>query len=277
VGRCKKAARLVVAFYPDETDVRRAFAHVNLGEILYYAGELDSAAACLEEATRRLADAEPSTVVTQMLLHGHGHLAAVRADLGELDQAERSAAEVERMIRGARQEESPWGMLVHVARGKLLELRGDLASAETALGRAEVHARRISWPLELAHVLLVLARLKHRVRKHDEARSLAREVREVLRSCPDPGVLRDLLARTERSLQLAPRPPGPPLALDVELSERELTVLRLLAGDLSQREIGSELYVSFNTVKAHVKSIFRKLGVSRRADAVARARELGLL
>ena len=50
-----------------------------------------------------------------------------------------------------------------------------------------------------------------------------------------------------------------------------------LAGELSQREIGSQLYVSFNTVKSHTRSIFRKLGVTTRADAVSRGRELGLL
>ena len=55
-----------------------------------------------------------------------------------------------------------------------------------------------------------------------------------------------------------------------DLSERELTVLRLLASDLSEREIAAELYLSFNTVHSHVKSIYRKLGVSSRAEAVAR-------
>jgi LuxR family maltose regulon positive regulatory protein len=62
-----------------------------------------------------------------------------------------------------------------------------------------------------------------------------------------------------------------------ELSERELEVLRLLPGSLSQREIAAELYVSFNTIRTHTRVIFRKLGVTSRAEAVARARELGLL
>jgi LuxR family maltose regulon positive regulatory protein len=62
-----------------------------------------------------------------------------------------------------------------------------------------------------------------------------------------------------------------------ELSERELGVLRLLASDLTQREIGHELYLSLNTVKSHTRSIFRKLGVSGREQAVARARELELI
>jgi LuxR family maltose regulon positive regulatory protein len=63
----------------------------------------------------------------------------------------------------------------------------------------------------------------------------------------------------------------------VELTERELSVLRLLPGELSQREIGDALYVSLNTVKSHARSIYRKLDVDTRDAAVARARSIGLL
>jgi LuxR family transcriptional regulator, maltose regulon positive regulatory protein len=62
-----------------------------------------------------------------------------------------------------------------------------------------------------------------------------------------------------------------------DFSEREIDVLRLLGGALSQREIGDALFISFNTVKTHSKSIYRKLGVGQRIDAVARARELDLI
>ena len=61
------------------------------------------------------------------------------------------------------------------------------------------------------------------------------------------------------------------------LTERELRVLRLLASDLSERDIGRELYVSHNTVHSHVRSIYRKLGVSSRARALERTRELRIL
>lgn len=63
----------------------------------------------------------------------------------------------------------------------------------------------------------------------------------------------------------------------VELSSRELEVLRLLARGDSNEDIASTLYISVNTVKSHVKSIFLKLGVAHRAEAVARAMRLGLL
>jgi LuxR family maltose regulon positive regulatory protein len=61
------------------------------------------------------------------------------------------------------------------------------------------------------------------------------------------------------------------------LSERELEVLRLLAAGLSYREIAEELYVSINTVKAHTKNIYSKLGVHGRMQAAQRATELELL
>ena len=76
------------------------------------------------------------------------------------------------------------------------------------------------------------------------------------------------------------RPAGLPTApapLVVPLSEREQVVLRYLSSRLSAGEIADELYVSLNTVKTHIKSIYRKLDTNRRWDAVKRARQLQLL
>jgi LuxR family maltose regulon positive regulatory protein len=61
------------------------------------------------------------------------------------------------------------------------------------------------------------------------------------------------------------------------LSARESEVLRFLPTMMSNADIASELFVSVNTVKTHVKSIYRKLDVTRRQDAVRRARQLHLL
>jgi LuxR family maltose regulon positive regulatory protein len=61
------------------------------------------------------------------------------------------------------------------------------------------------------------------------------------------------------------------------LSERERTVLRYLPTMLTFGEIGSELYISVNTTKSHVRNIYRKLGAAGRRDAVMRARQLRLL
>ncbi|MFD3735788.1 LuxR C-terminal-related transcriptional regulator [Streptomyces sp. NPDC058632] len=71
-------------------------------------------------------------------------------------------------------------------------------------------------------------------------------------------------------------PPGVQEPVE-ELSGRERDVLRRLARMMTTEEIAADLYVSVNTVKTHLKSVYRKLGVNRRADAVRRARALRLL
>lgn len=61
------------------------------------------------------------------------------------------------------------------------------------------------------------------------------------------------------------------------LSAREAEVLRYLATHMTSTEIAAQLFISANTVRFHIKNICSKLGVHSRADAVDRARELGVL
>jgi LuxR family maltose regulon positive regulatory protein len=61
------------------------------------------------------------------------------------------------------------------------------------------------------------------------------------------------------------------------LSQRELDVLRLVSQGCSNREISQRLVLALDTVKGHNRRIYEKLQVQRRTEAVARARELGLL
>jgi len=61
------------------------------------------------------------------------------------------------------------------------------------------------------------------------------------------------------------------------LTAREIELLRLVAAGLSNQEIAEKLVIAVGTVKAHTASIYGKLDVRSRTQAVARARELGLL
>jgi len=76
---------------------------------------------------------------------------------------------------------------------------------------------------------------------------------------------------------------GGPFALNTEslrqigMTPREHEILGLIAGGLSNREIGEKLFVSENTVKTHSARLFDKLGVSRRIQAVQEGRNLGLI
>jgi LuxR family maltose regulon positive regulatory protein len=88
-----------------------------------------------------------------------------------------------------------------------------------------------------------------------------------------PGTITDLTGAVVRE----PATPAAPRQVGVDpLTERELTILRHLRSMMSTAEIASMLCVSANTVKTHVKNVYRKLGVSRRRDAVRRAQEVGL-
>jgi LuxR family maltose regulon positive regulatory protein len=102
---------------------------------------------------------------------------------------------------------------------------------------------------------------------------LHHEAQRAVRSCADPGILRELLSRLERRLRLTPRRHEHGAPAPETLTDAELAILGLLRSELSQREIGAELYVSLNTVKSHTRSIYRKLGVATREEAVKRARE----
>ena len=99
------------------------------------------------------------------------------------------------------------------------------------------------------------------------------EIDSILMRRPDLGALVARVAEFEAALSLAAEP-------DVKtagLTDAELRVLPLLATHLSFREIGERLYVSRNTIKTQAISVYRKLGVSSRSEAVDRAAQLGLV
>jgi LuxR family maltose regulon positive regulatory protein len=105
------------------------------------------------------------------------------------------------------------------------------------------------------------------------ARTIIREAEAVFRHRPDLGILRAHLDELKSMVQDAPAA-APGMST---LTTAELRLLPLLATHLSFPEIGERLYVSRHTVKSQAISIYRKLGVSSRSEAVSRAGDLGLL
>ncbi len=92
------------------------------------------------------------------------------------------------------------------------------------------------------------------------------------------GYLNKLIAAFTRSVELTPPTTDNRKPEMIEpLSQRELEVLRLIALGLSNREISERLFLALSTVKGHARIIFDKLQVQNRTEAVAHARELGLL
>ncbi len=81
----------------------------------------------------------------------------------------------------------------------------------------------------------------------------------------------------ERFDAQAPRAAGPADAVSVPLTDSERAVLRFLPSHMTNEEISQALFLSINTVKTHLRSAYRKLGVNSRREAIARGRRLGLL
>ena len=81
---------------------------------------------------------------------------------------------------------------------------------------------------------------------------------------------------TDTSLPFLP-PTIPGTTIEIALSDRELEVLNHIAEGRTNPEIAEVLFLSPNTIKTHVSNIYRKLDVERRAQAVARAKELKIL
>lgn len=137
---------------------------------------------------------------------------------------------------------------------------------------------------------LPLAELEGCVRLFvDEGEPMQRLLRQVVSRDRTPGYVSRLLAafhieheteyETERGSKapLTEPPSLSPQPLLEPLKEREISILRLIAAGLSNREIADELYLSVNTIKAYTSQIYGKMGVKKRAEAVARAHELGIL
>ena len=103
------------------------------------------------------------------------------------------------------------------------------------------------------------------------------EVGQLLRSLPVGNPLdsyvKELIAMSDATV--APNRPTAPGT--VALSPREFTVLRFLASRLTQREIADDLFVSVNTLKSHIRSLYQKLGVQSRVAAVERGHAAGLI
>jgi LuxR family maltose regulon positive regulatory protein len=109
----------------------------------------------------------------------------------------------------------------------------------------------------------------------DEGRPMAQLLSEAAVQGIRPGDVAKLLAAFESEKQTPPVKSSQSLV--EPLSQRELEVLQLIAQGLSNDEIGKRLFLALDTIKGHNRRIYDKLQVQRRTEAIARARELGLL
>jgi LuxR family transcriptional regulator, maltose regulon positive regulatory protein len=272
IGPMRVAAAQAITLEPDPASPWHALAQATYATALYWAGDLDTAAAQAERAL----SAPASVGIIRMLALAILSLVAIdEAQPARAEQLARSARDI--LAEGhSGLGSAPQSSLAYTATGAVFAHHGHLVQARRDFERA-LRMRRSQpglSPWATVEILVRLAPVLSALGDRPEAVALAHEARLLLASAPDGADAQ--LARLDRlERRLAGPPPGMPPG--DSLTERELAVLRLLRGTLPLREIGQELNLSQNTIKTHAKAIYRKLGVSSRQDAIARGRDAGLL
>ena len=166
--------------------------------------------------------------------------------------------------------------LVCAVQARVALHRGDAVAARMALVAAQRTRPRLTYaqPHMAVQARLELARVHLALGDTAAARTLLREIDDLLKKRPRLGTL----VGEAQALRARLSKDRTPSALGASsLTTAELRVLPLLATHLSFPEIGAELFLSPNTIKSQAISLYRKLGVATRSQAVARSRDLALL
>lgn len=266
VAASLEAARAVVTHASSASPAARALAATAFAYWLLLSGREHEALPVAREALH--GPFSPTVPLVWSLQHAVASLAA--GGLGDDVVSGALARQAVEIVGRSRHDETPRAALAWIAYGAACARAGARPAAETALARAVTLTDTRALALERALALIVQASVA-RTRDVGKADQALAEAHELVNAAEHPGFLADLLASND------PRPAARLRRAHETVSDAELRVLRLLPTRLTQREIGRELYLSFNTVKTHTRSLYRKLSVDSRRDAVARARELRLI
>ena len=239
---------------------------------LFFAGELDEASAVAVRTLEHPAieRAVPSLVVARSTL------ALVAIERGRLASARGHAEKAKAAVGRIGTSRSWLGANASAALGALLAAEGNLVEAEHELASAERFFRDEVATLHHTWLLVLLARVRLRRGRLAEAEATLRSAKEALGELSDSGPAPALAGEVEQELAAASGRASRGQLLEPP-SEAELAVLRLLASDLTNRQIGERLFLSPNTIRSHKRALYHKLGVHSRTDAIARATALGLL
>jgi LuxR family maltose regulon positive regulatory protein len=230
-----------------------------------------------DRADRVLADAVE--VGTQA-----GALPAVAAALAERclvaiqdhdwHRAERFADQAHTIVQDGQLDDYVLSAVVYAVAARTAAHRGEAERAQRQLARAARLRPQLSYatPHLAVQTLLELGRAYLALGDAAGAKVTLREANDVLQRRPDLGTLPKEADELQSQLDTIHEQ----LMEASSLTRAELRLLPLLFTHLTFQEIGERLYITRNTVKAHAVSIYRKLGVSSRSQAVARAQQLGL-
>jgi LuxR family maltose regulon positive regulatory protein len=209
-----------------------------------------------------------STALAALSLIGAAH--------GRAHESDDHARRAQEVVAAHGLDEHVTSAYVYAACARAALLRGQRSIVERNVERADRLVGGLTWSLPwlAAPARLELVELHLGLGNPARARELLDELDEILAHRPSLGVVQGRAARLRHDLDAGRSTSGDWASL---LTAAELRLLPLLAGHLSFREIAERLSISRNTVKTQAIAVYRKLNVSSRSQAVARARELGIL
>lgn len=190
-----------------------------------------------------------------------------------VDQAEDWANRAQAIVEEQRWSDLPTAGWSLAALGAAFARWGRTEEANSRLTSGLSRLRGGAHSLILVQVLLALVPVRRALGSIGEARALLAEARALVDACVDPGTYGNRVFELTRSLT----PSYQRIGGADSLTERELEVLQLFDKGLSQRQVAATLYLSYNTVHSHARSIYRKLGVFSRPEAIRKGHDLGLL
>ena len=272
VGAAVEHGRRAVAAAREGADVLSVAVFASLAQALFFAGDLEeSRRAAIEAVERADAPDVPSGYVGSL-----GLLALLDAEQGRTESAEAWARQAMDFAEERFQADSWVASPARLGVALACAATGRLDEGEREALRGE-HLRRAPQPtVGHAHALLVLAQIRVSRSRLSRAAGDLERAQRMIAEFPDPGRLPEMAAAVGEALAQA----GSNVASFQPIeqpSPAELAVLRGLAAGLSRREIGERLYISLNTVKTHVRALYRKLGATSQTAAVARGEALGLV
>ena len=264
------AAARAAELAPDDSPWR-SFACLFEGMALRLRGDSDSAREQLEDGARRGVALAP---VSQALCLGQLTLLAI--DEGDWDEAEGRAAIARAQVDRVGLEEFPLSALVFAASAVAHAHTSRPQASERDARQAErlLHELGAFTPWYAAQCQIALAWAALRLSDAARARRLLVEAARGLRGLASETAAHASLRACQEQIEIV----SAARAEDAEqLTTAELRVLQFLPTHLSFPEIADELYVSRNTVKTHVRAVYRKLTATSRSEAVDHARDAGLL
>jgi LuxR family transcriptional regulator, maltose regulon positive regulatory protein len=255
-----------------EDDAWLAEALLVRGVAAVLAGENEQGDSILAEAVAaaaRLGSTEASVVAL-------GERSLLATASGDHERADALSQEAHGLVESGNLGSYPTSAvaLVASARSRLRHGQWDRARQQLTVAARLTPALTCALPWLAVQVRLELGSAYVTLRDRGAALRVLEEARAILAVRPALGVLADRVDGLEGEIAAMPVAPN---GSGSGLTPAELRVLPLLSTHLSFREIGKRLFVSRNTIKTQAISVYRKLGVSSRSEAVARARELGLV